>query len=235
MNLYLRDFTFSLTLKYKVLFNTDMNKQQEQLDALKDIRTMMEQSSRFISLSGLSGVIAGISAVAGVVAAYLFLGMTLMEPDYYRYVITEGGTFNADVVNFFLFTGIAVLLVSLIAAGLLSARKAGKSGVQVWNATTKRMLMNLGIPLIAGGIYCLILLFHGLIALIAPATLLFYGLALLNASKYTLNDIRYLGVMQIVLGLLASFVIEYGLLFWVTGFGFLHIGYGIAMYIKYER
>jgi uncharacterized membrane protein YgdD (TMEM256/DUF423 family) len=231
----LHDFIFSLTLNYKVLFITDMNKQQEQLDALNDIRTMMERSSRFISLSGLSGVIAGIAAVTGVVAAYVFLGMTVSESGYYRYVLNEEGTLNLPVVHFFLYSGIAILLVALLAAALLSARKAGKAGVPAWNSTSKRMLVNLGIPLFAGGVYCLIMLFHGLIALIAPATLLFYGLALLNASKYTLNDIRYLGVLQIVLGLLASFVIEYGLLFWVAGFGFLHIVYGIAMYLKYER
>jgi hypothetical protein len=91
------------------------------------------------------------------------------------------------------------------------------------------------IPLAAGGIFCISLLWHGQIAFIAPATMVFYGLALVNASKYTLNDVRYLGVIEIVTGLIASAVIEYGLLFWAFGFGIVHIVYGITMYYKYEK
>lgn len=81
----------------------------------------------------------------------------------------------------------------------------------------------------------MILIYQGHIELAAPATLVFYGLALLNASKYTLSDIRYLGLLEIVTGLMATFFIEYGLLFWAFGFGLLHIVYGIFMYYKYEK
>ena len=56
-----------------------------------------------------------------------------------------------------------------------------------------------------------------------------------NASKYTLNDIRYLGLTEIFLGLVALVFLEYSLLFWAIGFGLVHIIYGIVMYYKYER
>ena len=212
-----------------------MNSQKEQLETLREIRTLMERSSRFLSLSGFSGVIAGIAAIAGVVAAYLFLGLSPFEPGYHQMAIGENGKPNSAFYTFMLADFGIVLIISLLAASLLTLRKARKHNQPVWDATAKRLLINLAIPLAAGGIYCLILLYHGQIGLIAPATLIFYGLALLNAGKYTLFDIRYLGVLEIITGLMASFVFEYGLLFWAFGFGVLHIVYGITMYFKYEK
>ena len=212
-----------------------MDKKQEQLETLREIRSLMEHSSRFLSLSGLSGVIAGIAAILGTVAAYLFLGMSLDEPGYYRFATEVNGELNAGFFIFLLADSMIVLIVSLLAAGLLSRRKARKHGNPIWDGTAKRLIFNMFIPLVVGGIYCLILFSHGHLALIVPATLIFYGLALLNASKYVFNDIRYLGIFEIVLGLIASVIVDYGLLFWAFGFGILHIVYGISMYFKYER
>jgi hypothetical protein len=127
------------------------------------------------------------------------------------------------------------LVSSLLVGTLLTIRNSKRKGIKIWDNSTKRLLINLAIPLIAGGLFCLVLLFHGIIGLVAPATLIFYGLALLNASKYTFDDIRYLGLCEIVLGLAGSFFIGYGLLFWSIGFGLLHIIYGAVMYFKYER
>jgi len=212
-----------------------MNKQQEQLETLREIRSLMEQSSRFLSLSGLSGVIAGLAAIAGVVAAYIHLGLSPFEPGYFHLAFDENG---APVPAFFkAMLGIAtlVLAIALVAAGYLAAKKARKDGLPVWDATSKRMLGNLLLPLVVGGIFCLILLVQGQIALVAPATLLFYGLALVNASKYTLIDMRYLGISVIITGLAAAALPDFGLLFWGFGFGVLHIVYGIAMHLKYDR
>lgn len=212
-----------------------MDKQQEQLETLRDIRSLMERSSRFISLSGFSGVIAGIAAIIGVVAAYSYLGMRFNEPGYYKYTLLENGELNKEVCTFLSMIISAVLLVSLLAASILTMKNAKQKGRPVWDVTAKRMLINLMIPLITGAVYCLILLYHRNIAFIAPATLIFYGLALLNASKYTLNDIRFLGVLQVITGLLSMILLEYALLLWTFGFGLLHIVYGITMYYKYEK
>lgn len=208
---------------------------QEQLAALSDIRSMMERSSRFISLSGLSGVFAGMFALIGATVAYVHLGMSISASDYYRYAVNERGESNADFYFFFFSDGIIVLIASLLVGILFTQRQARQKGQSIWDATAKRVLINLAIPLVAGGFFCLALAYHHLVVLVAPATLVFYGLALINASKYTLSDIRYLGLMEIVLGLVAAFFMGYGLLFWAIGFGVLHIVYGSWMYWKYER
>lgn len=212
-----------------------MDKKQEQLENLREIRSLMERSSKFLSLSGLSGVIIGLTAIAGIVAAYLYLGLSFDEPGYYQPATGENGELNPSFYSFMLTDLILVLIISLLAAGLLTLRKARKHGLPVWDATAKRLLQNLSVPLATGGIFCLILLYHGQLAFIAPSTIIFYGLALINASKYTIGELRYLGIAEIITGLIAMVFTDYGLLFWAFGFGILHILYGIIMYLKYEK
>jgi hypothetical protein len=206
-----------------------MEDQKEHLQSLSEIRSMMERSSRFISLSGLSGVFAGVFALIGAYLGYV----RLKEFDYsYR---SMNNDLIMDTVIYFLFLGGFVLIASLLVGVILTIRNSRKKGIKIWDNTAKRLLINLMIPLITGGLFCLVLLYHNDLGMVAPATLIFYGLALINASKYTLNDIRYLGVCEIILGLVASIYIGYGLFFWAAGFGILHIVYGAAMYFKYER
>src|SRR5680860_112190 len=194
-----------------------MDKKQDQLQELREIRNLMERSTRFLSLSGIAGIIVGVVAITGVVAAYLFLGLGLNEPEYYQFTVGQTLAQVATAYAFLFADFIAVLVVSLFTGVFFAVRNAKKLGLPVWDATASRLLINMLIPLAAGGIYCLILLYHGHIALIAPATLIFYGLALINASKYTINDIHYLGIIEVTLGLVASIFIHYGLMFWAFG------------------
>ncbi len=211
-----------------------MSKHQEHLETLSEIRSLMERSSRFISLSGLSGVAAGVIALAGAIVAAIYLEVNLFEEHHY-YVIRQGEKWGMDYWTFF-FVDAGVVLILALAAGIyFTTKKARKSGQKIWDPTARLMLINLAIPLGAGGIFCLILIHHGWFGLVAPTTLIFYGLALLNGGKYTLNDIRFLGITEIILGLIATYYLGYGLLFWAIGFGVLHIVYGIAMYMKYDR
>lgn len=206
-----------------------MEDNKEHLQAINDIRTMMERSSRCISLSGLSGVFSGIFALVGA-----FFAIDKYETATSNYKMLGDQELVNITIYFFEVAG-AVLISSLLVGTLLTIRNSKRKGLNIWDGSTKRLIINLAIPLVAGGLFCLVLLYHGIIGLVAPATLIFYGLALLNASKYTFNDIRYLGICEIILGLLASFFVGYGLLFWAVGFGILHIIYGTVMYFKYER
>lgn len=201
----------------------------EHLKAITDIRSMMERSSRFISLSGLSGIIAGVFALIGAYLAYIKIHSV---DGIYRLLNREA---FMDVVIYLMADAAIVLAASVTCGVVLTVRNSKKKGVKIWDTTSRRLLINLLIPLVTGGLFCLIMLYQGLVGFVAPATLIFYGLALINASKYTLDDIRYLGFCEIVLGLAASLYIGYGLYFWALGFGVLHIIYGAVMYFKYER
>jgi hypothetical protein len=212
-----------------------MKNESEHLETLSEIRSLMERSSRFISLNGFAGVFAGIFALIGAYAAYQHLHLHFFQPNYYQYSVTTEGYRNASFYIFFLTDALLVLMASLAVAIALSVRKARKKELKLWDNTGRRLLYNMLIPLVGGGLFCLILIYHGFVGLVAPATLLFYGLALINASKYTFNDIRYLGLVEVGVGLAAAIWIGYGLLFWAFGFGVMHIIYGIILYYKYEQ
>lgn len=210
--------------------------EEEHLKTLSDIKSLMERSSRFLSLSGLSGIFIGIYALTGSFAAWwYFQNYVIPRSGYIDYTTITNAYRYTPFVSFLIKDASIVLALSLITGYILSQRFAKKQGLKIWDSTAKRMAINLFIPLLTGGIYCLILLKQQHIELIAPAMLMFYGLALLNASKYTFNDIRYLGILEIILGLIAAMSPDIGLVCWAIGFGMLHIIYGITMYYKYER
>lgn len=203
--------------------------QKDYLKDISDIKNMMNRSSQFISLSGLSGVLAGIYALAGAYFAHTLL--TRHEKNYEdAYVTLESDTFQSILA-----TAVTVLVLSLASAFIMTYFKARKQGEKVWNSTSKRLLVNFMIPLFTGGIFALLLLRHQVYGLIAPVTLIFYGLACVNASKYTLRDVRYLGITVVIIGLVATEFSGYALEFWALGFGVCHIIYGSIMYFKYDR
>lgn len=210
-----------------------MTKTEESLQQLQHIRNMMERSSRFISLSGLSGVFAGFFALAGAAAFHIFLNKEL-NYGYTDFAKNVPVNISLGLRQFVLLDATVVAVLSLLFAFFFTMRNAKSKGQPIWDSTAKRMLVNLAIPLVAGGIYSLVLLNYGWFGLIAPTTLIFYGLALLNASKYTLDEIRWLGISEVVLGLIGCFFIGYGITLWAIGFGVLHIIYGLLMYSKYE-
>jgi len=197
---------------------------------LASIRSMMERSAKFISLSGLSGVLAGIYALAGATAAYFVAHYPVSPLDYRIYSIRESDTFFKLLI-----IATIVLVASITTGVILSKRKAEKHGLKFWTPSSRMLMTNLAIPLVAGGIFVLIMLFTGHFGLAAPGTLLFYGLALIHGSSNTFDEIRYLGFSEIILGLISAALPGYGLIFWALGFGVLHIVYGTIMYNKYDK
>ena len=192
----------------------------------------MERSSRFISLSGLSGVGAGIFALVGAWIASKLIS------DYHSHPVGAEGIVDADVFvlkfRFLILAG-SVLLAALASSLYFTWKKAKRNNLPVWDHTSKKLLINLAIPLGAGGIFVTGLLYHNDWHFVAPACLIFYGLSLVNASKYTLSDIRYIGILEILLGGVNLYFVEYSLYFWAAGFGFLHIIYGFIMWWKYDH
>jgi len=212
---------------------SEQNQQQDTLQEVKDIRRMMERSSRFISLSGLSGVAAGFFALIGAaIGRYVFLKNYYARGIPRRYI--DGTDFTRLKIQL-LGLAAAVFAAAFVSAFYFTWRKSSRQGIPLWNHTSRRLFWNMVIPLVAGGLFILGMLQYDDWHFVAPACLIFYGLALVNASKYTLTDIRYLGYCEIAVGLINMQWIGYGLYFWALGFGVLHIIYGISMWWKYER
>jgi uncharacterized membrane protein len=208
-----------------------MKEQQEYIRDIAEMRSMMERSSKYMSLSGLAFLMAGVYAVVGAFVAYKGFGF---NPGALTASTTDYDGLPAGVSRS-IYLAIGILILAVGTAIYLSAKKAGKRGEKFWNPSAKRLLVSMAVPLFAGGLLILIMIAKGLIGLIAPFTLIFYGLALYNAAKFTFEEVKMLGLIQIILGLVSAYFIGYGLLFWALGFGVVHIIYGIYMHYRYER
>lgn len=215
---------------YFVIQSTLKMENEKYLNDISEIKNLMDKSSRFISLSGLSGILAGLYCLIGAGLAYKIIYFdTTTLGNYSDLTITQTALIQLILI------AVSVIVLSLATAIALSIRKAKKGNDSIWNSSTKRLVINFMIPLTTGGFFILFLIEKEILGLVAPLTLIFYGLACVNASKYTLGDIRYLGITMVLLGLLSTWFLGYGLLFWALGFGVCHILYGSIMYYKYDR
>ena len=197
---------------------------------LASIRSLMERSSRFLSLSGFSGVMSGIYALIGA-----FIGYRLVIEKYGSLTISDSYLDNPLIYHQLLLIAGIILLLSILTCLILSIREAKKKGENYWNPVSKRLIISMATPLFTGALFIIILLLKAEYNLIASSSLIFYGLSLISASQFTFSDVKWLGFCQITLGLLAALIPESGLWFWVFGFGFLHIIYGAFMHFKYNR
>ncbi|MEX2234683.1 MAG: hypothetical protein WD824_21140 [Cyclobacteriaceae bacterium] len=203
---------------------------QEYEKDIASIRTMMERSAKFVSLSGLSGILAGGYALCGAIAAYYIAHYPISPFNYRIYSIRDPNTFWKLIS-----IAALVLIASILTALWFSKQKAKKQGTKLWNPTSRIMLKNVSVPLVTGGLFILIILATGHFGLAAPACLIFYGIALIQVSSNTYDEVRYLGFCEIILGLTSALFPGYGLIFWGFGFGVLHIVYGAIMHNKYDK
>lgn len=203
-------------------------KKEDIVADIGQIRSMMVRSSKFMSINGLSGVLIGCYAIIGAGIAHLILTNEYGS-------LLEGLTPDVNIVGRMIFLGASILLLSIASSIYMAKLKAKKIGQSIWNPTSKALLMAVGLPLLTGGLFCIILLISGNFSLISSCLLIFYGLALAAGSIYTFNEVRVLGILEICLGLLALAYPEHGILFWALGFGVLHIIYGLIVHNKYEK
>lgn len=201
---------------------------------IQAIREIMERSSKFMLLNSLAGFFAGTCALIGAALAW-FVVLDSGRIHYDEFLCTVGGSPVNSVTIGLGIIALIILLLAGMAALYFSYRKAVRAGQKFWTSSTKRVLAHLLIPIVSGGIFVLILVSRNYLDLTASAMLIFYGLALINAGKFTSGEIHWLGMGQLILGLLAGIIAWYGILFWALGFGVLHLVYGVVMWRRYER
>ena len=196
-----------------------MNKDKA-LESVNEIKELMEKSSRFVSLSGFTAIIAGIYALAGACTV-----AHVLTPDTRLIVALQTSIVVAALV----------FVASAITAIILSYYKSKRISQKFFSRLTYRALWHFVLPLFAGGVLCLSMLWNGYYGILSSAMLVFYGLAQVNVSKYSYASLAWLGYAFILLGIVDSIVGGHSLLFWSIGFGGFHIIYGILFYICIEK
>ncbi len=208
-----------------------MDEEKNYSSDLALIRSMMERSSKFLSLSGWAGILAGTYAIAGAFIAWKLFGLSAEDLAINKSLAKSLPFNTAQIVLVF---G-TVLILALGTAMIDSYRKARARNENAWNPVSRKLMRDMAVPLLSGGIAIIILVAKGMIHLVAPFSLLFYGLALFVAGKYTYNEVRVLGYVEIALGLVALWFSEYAFVLWIVGFGIAHIIYGIIMHYSHRK
>jgi hypothetical protein len=206
-----------------------MDTTRQNLEAIKDIRKIMERSSRFISLSGWSGISAGVCALAGAWVANTRL------KEYYLNEYASAGRCPSCLKQDLMLIAAIVFVAAFSSAMLFTFIKSRKEQVAIWGTAARRLLWNTLLPMVTGAFILWRMMDLKQYELIAPGSLIFYGLALVNGSKYTMGEVRYLGYAEIITGIIGLWTLTSGLYIWALGFGILHIVYGLAMWWKYDR
>ena len=198
---------------------------------IAEIRSIMERSTKFISLSGFSGIGAGTVALVGA-----WMAGSLLRTD--GIAITSSVT-SADLQPAtrlgLLLLGLAILVCALGVAWFFSRRVMQRHAEPVHGPVMRHLVLSLAVPVLVGAIMTLLLFFHAPLWTIVPSMLLFYGLGIFGAGSFTFGEIRTLGMIEILLGLLAALLPEHGLVLWATGFGGVHILYGVLLFRKYRQ
>jgi hypothetical protein len=208
-----------------------MKKDTDYLQDIEEIRSLMEKSSKFISLSGWAGIFAGVFALMGSYIAFTYLDFNPQSLS----LDTENNPFQQKQIFSVVQLALLVFLLAISFALFFTHRRAKRKDELLWTPTAKRLVINMAVPLFTGGILILLFISKGFIGFVAPFSLLFYGLALFTISKFTFDEVKILGLIEILLGLISVYKVSLGLLFWAIGFGVVHIIYGIYVYFKYER
>ena len=200
---------------------------------------MMDRSSRFISLSGLSGIAAGLCGLAGAWAIQRWFSALPLEVQNSFFNAGNsnqpGASLSGAATSQLLQISLVTFIAAVIVAFLFTWLRSKKNNTPLWGGATRRLLWATLIPIVAGAIFLYKTMQGGAYFLLAPGCLVFYGLSLLQGGRYTVSEVKYLGITMMGCGIICLFFPEKGVALWAFGFGVLHIVYGALMWWRYER
>ena len=210
-----------------------MDPLEEQLEALRDIRNMMQYSKKFDHISGKAGIVVGSLALVIVASTYWLLEISPLTPHYYNYLYAESGKHNNvwwQLMGLYSF----LLLVATWMGYHFAIKNAVQNGSDSFATPLRHLLRSTLYPLLSGGAVCLVLLYHQQEAWLAPLSLIFYGLAMVQAGQHSFSSLVILGIALILTGLFSAVFLPYALIGWAIGFGLLHIIFGSYIYYRYK-
>jgi hypothetical protein len=185
---------------------TDLREAREDL---RVIRQVMERSTRYSTLSGLSGVLVGLVAVMGAF-------VTRALPHIYTHPLRLGAIW---------------FIVLLLAVGIDFGRNKRRAAL-----VGKRVVSPLGVHIIgaalpaffAGAVFTAFCALHHLLPDIWGVWMLCYGLAICAVGLYSVRPVSYLGGAFVLAGALTLLLpITQPLdMMWIT-FGGFHVFYGL--------
>jgi len=194
-------------------------------EELKVIRQLMERPIRYSTMSGVSAILAGCTALAGLAADWHF---------WIRY-----GPKTAVRINILVWAG--VFAVALAAVVVLTRLRERTRGMPAWSRVKTRILLTIGAPFIAavGLTFAVVYQWYGgpfvaQASLVPAIWMLFYGVALWQLGEYSPVEVRILGAAFILAGLIVGAFLQWQpYLALGATFGGFHLIYGAIVCVRY--
>ena len=181
----------------------------EARENLRVIRQVMERSTKYSTLSGLSGVLVGLTAIVGVAAT--------------RSV--------RDIYDHPLRLALIWLIVLAVAVGIdfvRNKRRAARVGKQVVSPLGAHILVAALPAFFAGAVLTAFFALHHLLFYVWGAWMLCYGLAICAVGLFSVRPVSYLGMAFALAGALTLFLqAPDPLAMMALTFGGFHIAYGL--------
>lgn len=210
-------------------------KEKEVKKTLSDIRDMMSKSSRFQSVSGYSIVVVGLLAAVASLITAVFIGVENGFPcseKLQHFAVMDTAVRTKSIA----ITGMVLFALSLLTVFFFAYIKSKRHQLRfAFDKRMGQMLLDFFIPLAVGGVLSIVLVMQQHYGLTSSIMLIFYGLALVNCSHYTYPVFRYLGYVELLLGIIDCFTMSHALLTWFLGFSVAHIVFGIVYILLFDR
>lgn len=209
---------------------------QKAADELTVIRQLMERPVRSSTASGVSGIIAGLAALAGA-AADKYLSPRLAEHLAERSELTS--TWDWVLI---IGAGIwaVVFCVAFVGVVILTRIRERRQGMPFWSPVKRRVLRTILPPFIAGCGLTVAIYYQwiygynpGQSYLIPAVWMLFYGLALWQVGEFSIPEVRLLGAAFIAAGIASAVVQWYPYESLGATFGGFHIVYGVVVWTRH--
>lgn len=188
---------------------TPTEERKQAQEALAYIRQTMESASTFTALSGWGLVAVGIVGLASAGLAW-------------RSAVPER-----------LSVWVPAALVGVVCAGVANGLKARRLDMPLWSGSFRKVAWVM-VPVLAAGALLTVALVGADARHLLPGTwLALYGAGVTAGGTFSLRAVRWMGLALIVLGALALWQPQYSILFLATGFGVLHILFGLYLVAKH--
>ena len=194
-------------------------------EELKVIRRLMERPVQYSTMSGLSGILAGCAALAGVAADWT--------------VSRSHPPLESVKISIALWAG--VFGVAFTAAVVLTRLRERRRGMPFWSDVKRRILLTIGPPFVVCVGLTAAIVYRwwaqqgpNMWGMIPAVWMVCYGLALWQVGLFSPVEVRVLGVAFLASGIVAAASLHTHP-YWALGvtFGGFHIVYGTVVWLRH--
>ncbi len=206
-------------------------------EQIKEINSVLNRVGKFKHISGWAPVWAGL---VGSVAYFMITNLFNIE--YFQFKLLEKNfLINEIISSFYLSVLLGITLLIALVGILFIMIITNKKEINIFDKKNAlRMGVIFGLYILLGAVILFQFYINDAIttfvfSLIPSLMISLYGLAQIQVSNYSLNILKYFGVIVTFIGILSFFLLNFAWLLWLLVFGLGHFILGTLILLKEKR